>query len=526
MQHTVENSVTLRLPTLLLAASVAASATASPSDTQARALVQKAAQALGLSADNSAWRMNGAFDPFGMAEDWEVEFDASGRWKETLQGEIPYASGFDGHTCWQVDSSGLPLRQVLDHRDLLLLENAVLTGLWALPNGPCQVWKAATGAYTVAIRPRGGTVTAELVLDPRTYLPVTFHANVGVDVDERFAGYKRFGGRVLPTDVGAVVGGQTSHGSVASAVKATIPKESFAIPPRGPQNTSWDHSHTPAVQSRFAFYESVEKPGAYGQLIFVEPLINGKDVGFFLLDTGASGLAISPRVGTALGLRQIGKIAIVGAGGSAGSKVYKAQTLRLGPMAFDEPVFDAFEGLDATLDNLSQALGFKVAGICGFDLFTRASVAIEPLHQTVRLFKPGVAELPRGAHWADVDFDDALPCLQGRFEGNNGFFGLDTGAETTVTFHSWAVRQFKLLRRRTVAGVQSGAGGDLASRTGTLSTFEFAGNRVNGIEVGFATSSSGSFAEPSVAGNIGIGLLGGYGMLFDYAKGRVAFGPR
>ena len=78
--------------------------------------------------------------------------------------------------------------------------------------------------------------------------------------------------------------------------------------------------------------------------VLVRPLINGIDVGPFILDTGASGLVISKNAAEKLRLRAFGEVFVSGVAGKVPCQFRRADTLSLGPVIIDDPVFMVSEG--------------------------------------------------------------------------------------------------------------------------------------------------------------------------------------
>lgn len=52
----------------------------------------------------------------------------------------------------------------------------------------------------------------------------------------------------------------------------------------------------------------------------VRPLLNGREVGYFIFDTGASGFVLDPSVGEALGLRAFGQLQVTSMVGRLASR--------------------------------------------------------------------------------------------------------------------------------------------------------------------------------------------------------------
>ena len=98
--------------------------------------------------------------------------------------------------------------------------------------------------------------------------------------------------------------------------------------------------------------------------VLVRPLVNGKDLGPFILDTGASGLVISKSAADAVGLDAFGEVHVSGVNGKVPCRFRRGTTVTLGPLIVDKPVF-----MEMSLEGIVSGSPSPVAGIIGFDAF-------------------------------------------------------------------------------------------------------------------------------------------------------------
>jgi hypothetical protein len=253
--------------------------------------------------------------------------------------------------------------------------------------------------------------------------------------------------------------------------------------------------------------------------MLVRPLVNGKDVGWFVLDSGAGGMVIDPRAADGLGLRALGEVIAVGAFGPTKARFRVGDTFELGPLTIKGTRF-----MELDLAFLSRSFGVNIGGICGRDLFDRAAVEVVIASESVALHDPARYRL-EGAAWQELFFSGRNPAVRARFEGDReALFKIDTGSDRTVSFHAPAVERHGLLAgRETRASHSTGVGGSQASREGRLAWFELAGTRFESPEVEFAAARQGAFSDAYTAGNIGAGFLREFRIVFDYANRRIAF---
>lgn len=74
---------------------------------------------------------------------------------------------------------------------------------------------------------------------------------------------------------------------------------------------------------------------AAGHLL-VQPLINGRHVGWLLVDTGASSMVVQPEVADALEMPAFGTFKVNAVGGNIDTRYRVAQSFQLGPLIMEE----------------------------------------------------------------------------------------------------------------------------------------------------------------------------------------------
>ncbi len=252
--------------------------------------------------------------------------------------------------------------------------------------------------------------------------------------------------------------------------------------------------------------------------VLVRCEVNGRDAGWFIFDTGAGICVVStPRV-ESLGLKDSGAIEAVGVGGAEAARTVSADSLIVGPLTLrDHPM------LVTDLSFLTPHLGEEIAGVLGYGVFARSVVAMDLATPSVTIFPPddpAHAELA----WEDLELIGRVPAVHARFEGGEGLFRLDTGANGHVTFHQPAVESLGLLDGRDLQDARlGGVGGFVAAKQGELAWFELGGLRTERVPAMFAVEAKGTFAEKDRSGNIGVELLRPFVLHLDYGRSRIAF---
>jgi hypothetical protein len=273
--------------------------------------------------------------------------------------------------------------------------------------------------------------------------------------------------------------------------------------------------------------------GTHGAFILVHPSINGRDVGWFILDTGASGSTISAGAAAAAGLPAIGKAVLAGPTTTATaspveSAVYRCDALRLGPLTLEGLTLT---GLD--FEHASGTFGRPIAGILGRNLLTSAVVEIDGPARAVRLH--GADDAPRSDGAADVPIEmrRGLPHVRASFaDGLDGLFLLDTGANVGVHVAAETVERESLLEaHQGVRGITIDDAQELITfgsservDAGTIESF-----RIGTLECGPVRATFGRpngterRRDAEVDGRIGMELMVRFVVVFDVSRGRVTF---
>ncbi len=262
---------------------------------------------------------------------------------------------------------------------------------------------------------------------------------------------------------------------------------------------------------------ALEVKQVIGSMLLVRPKVNGHEAGWFIFDTGAGVCVISKPHIERLGLERAGSIGAVGVGGNEQTPIYRAESVVLGPMRMaDHPM------IATDLSFLKQHLKEEIVGVIGFGVLSRSVAEMDLEARTIALHDPAEYVLARGA-WGPLNVENRTATVHAKFDGGEGDFGLDTGANGYVTFHEPITREKKLLEgRETTPAKLGGVGGYVEAKAATIAWFELGGVRVEDIQANFAIEPKGSFANAAKAGNIGTAMLKPFVLVLDYANERIA----
>lgn len=449
-------------------------------------------------------------------ERFELLLAGDGRYRRWVSGPLGQLEVFDGDRVIRQDASGLARELDLGDRVEAPLLASILTGAW-IDAADLRVREVAPEALLVDRE--GGPLEFELTLSADSALPATIteETSSGESVMQ-LVDWSRIEGLAIP--MGIVV---RDHAEEEESLDETYTVTEGRVVDLGP--SSFELALTPPED--FAFDASisplVEALRTVTGHVLVHPTVAGKDLGWFILDSGAGAMVLDQAAGSELGLAPLGEVRAVGVVGSATTQFVAGAPLCLGPMTFDVPTF-----VELDLGFLSGVFGVPVGGILGYDLFSRAVVEVDT--ETVALFDARTFEPDPTWPTVALAFQGKTPCAEASFpvqgRAETAWFRLDTGANGALTFHAPAVKSYNLLaNRETHLAEFGGVGGSSSGYFGQLEWFELGGRRIEGLEAGFAMNEVGTFADAYTAGNIGQDIFKGARLVFDFPAEHLYFAP-
>lgn len=446
---------------------------------------------------------------------YTMRYRPNGQYVQSMRGDLMGGFGFDGRRHWQVDPSGFPRNTW--HEDAYEAEavNSILSNRW-LRDGALDlaVLLAASGPDIVLLAKEwGNQLSVAITIDSQTWLPKavkieTHSGSTRIDLGSwGLAGKEKIPFNAQIDQDGEVAKLEVNH----AATSDTVNPSSYSMPSAIPTDSAYDPSIKPEVESKTV----------RGHL-FVHPMVNGKDIGWFILDTCAEVMMIDEHIADSISLQKLGGSAITGIGGTIVEPYRRASELTLGPAKIHNITFSQ---LDATF--LTKAFGITVAGIVGADVLKRFVVTIDVEKPTVAIADRSSYRLPSGA-WLPLIFLGGNPAVEGIVEGDRrGWIELDTGSNSQIMIDSPFVREQHLLDdRKTQANQTGGFGGTATTRLGTLEWLELAGHRFTNVQAEFSLAEHGALANRDLIGIIGQPLMKPFTIVYDFAGYRAAFVPK
>lgn len=361
---------------LVLVAALAPAAHGAPSSTEALARVRAAVGYERLQSQASGVVARGTARYRGLDSKFTFLFTPDNRYRSEIAGPLGRIAGFNGTVGWEVDSTRMPRVLELEDLEVEQFRAWIHAGRWMASDGPFAVTLDATKTdeqrVALSLKLKGGLLEATVFVDRATWLPqrVTRRSPAGEEIIE-LTDYREALGFRFPRRLTRTLGGVTTVFDVSSVAANQIPSLPLFEPVTArPADTSWDTSAPARVEAQ-------RMPSGH---ILVHPLVNGKDVGWFLLDTGAGGMVIDTKAAERLAMPALGETVVVGAVAS-----------RTGKLAWFELGGHRFENLEVEL--AAKSGGFS-------DPYTVGNIGVGVLCRFRIIFDFGnkrVAFVPRNA---------------------------------------------------------------------------------------------------------------------------------
>lgn len=459
--------------------------------------------------------LTGTADFRGVSSSYSLMFDYGGQFVQTVGGHLGQTLGCDGRNYWEIDASGATRHLAFEDVDRAEALMLLLTDRWLDFKAPIDrkvEGPDPDGTYKVILSLHVSGLKETVRIDPATWMPSGAEFEIAASKTTiELSDWKAAGPQKVPFVAKVTEAGLTDTYRVDEGKTAPDLPYIYTMPSKSPDDIAYAADVAASVPAKRA-------PSGH---MLVHPRVNGVDVGWFILDSGADSMVIDKSIADSQGLPILGKESVVGVGGVVQEPFRTVSAFTLGPATMRNVNFIEFD-----LKQLSDYFGVKLAGVVGFDFFRRFIVQIDLKKPSVEIDNVADFHLQQG-DWSKIEFSSGNPAVQASFEGDRkGWFRLDTGANGTVTFHSPAVERMHLLDgRQTTAIGMAGVGGVTEARSGKLAWFDLGGHRFNNVAAVFSLAKVGAFADRYLDGNIGQDLMEPFTVVFDFGGSRVALLP-
>jgi len=460
--------------------------------------------------------VSGDVDNFGSRGTFDLYLSADGRFLQVIDAEIGEEVAYDGARGWVADQTQLVRDQSRSEWAWAYLRANATGNNWNAIESRFRVQKSgydmSSSGETWIISDNQSPFEATLKIDPATNLiaEIEYVGGFGHEL-MKFSNYADTNGVLVASKIVQTLDGidyrviNITHRERLNSLSEAIYRPSQSVP----DDYQFDLSVSPELEVRKT---------AAGHFL-VRPIIDGIQMGWFFLDTGASVSTIDKSAVHKLNLSQVGQIPLLSIFGRVEAPVYSAHTLSLGPITIMGTTLTEMD-----LAPFNQALGEEIEGVIGYPLFARSIIEIDISKDRVLIHDPATFQLDAG-HWEELILDSNHPIIRASFEGNHeGTFRLDIGAgQSNVVFHTETVDALNMLAGKETIEQDVGIG---VIAVGELGWIEFAETRFENIPAAFSRAESGPFADNTTNGNIGVGLLSNFTLIFDYQNARIAFIPK
>lgn len=445
----------------------------------------------------------------GLRARWQHATHVDGRVAERVASRLPFDWVYDGDRGRTRDPSGHVGPLDLTDLEFFRLSAAVLTGRWLCADGRVEVGPARIVGerYVVPLRWSGGDGRYTLTVDARSHLPVELAATSGAPGQARYERFEVRGWCLMPRSLTFDAGHLRDTLTVDTVARC---EDIDATAPGDTSDDDFDASTTGALRVGRT---------PRGRLPLVYPRVDGREVGAFLFDTGASAMAIDAALADRLSLPALGRTWVSTSDGGTGACFRRASSFALGPVKLRAPTL-----LELDLAAMREVFGVSLAGIVGYDVFARCVVDLRGDGAAITLRAPG-SVIAHDLRWAPLRFEDRCPLVRCASAGGDGLFALDSGSASAVTCYAAAAEAWGLATTTRAATRMHGASGSRAVPTRTLAHFAVADARFEAVKAVILTSRDGLGGAHGRYGTVGWPLLRRLDATLDYPHARIGL-PR
>ncbi len=446
----------------------------------------------------------------------------TGRFADSFAiGPATGANGFDGTNGWAKDPSGtVTIQNGGDELQLDTNEAYRRANLW---------WRADRGgaeikddgektdggnSYDVlTVTPKGGK-PFDAWFDTKTHLLYrTVEQQGPKTITNTFTDYRAVDGAMIAFHAHGNEG-DTKYDQDTDVTKAEFlraqPDSAFAAPAVKVN----DYAIAGGSETTFPFH-------LYNNHIYADVTVNGKGPYQFIFDTGGVNLLTPPLV-SELGLKSEGQMQGGGAGsGHVDVGLTKVAALGLGKATVKDQLFAVL-----ALNAMSPIEGVPMPGMVGFETFRRFVTRVDYGNGTITLIDPKAFSPNDAGTPVPFNFNGNTIEIQASYDGKPGAFTIDTGSRASITLNGpWAAKNGIGKDNGIDAVTGWGVGGPSRAVAMRGKTLQIGSFTVNGAVTEVSTDKGGAFADASIAGNIGAGILKRYVVTMDYEHQKIYLKP-
>ena len=434
------------------------------------------------------------------------------------------ANGYDGVHVWTKDNSGIVTLQEGADAVPLAVNNAYRNAnLWWLPDrGGAEIKSAgqkleAGVSYDILnVTPKGG-IAFDAWFDSKTHLLYRIaERQGGVLTTTTMTNYGVYDGTMQAVDT-VVSTGDAKYDNHLTLKTVRFLAKSDPVAYAVPASAAADFEIANGAHSATFPFDLLSNH------IHTHVMINGKGPYYFVVDTGGVNL-LTPELAHELGAKIEGEREVRGAGeGTATSGLAHVDEIKLGGAAIRNQLFVTY-----ALDSLYPSGGTHMQGMVGYEVFRRFVTRVDYGSRTMTLIDPKAFDASDAGVPVKIAFNGSAAVVNGSYDGVPAKFQIDTGARSALTLDAPFVAA-----NHVGSGVKSvdavdgwGVGGPSRARVmrgGILKIGDMI--EIDHPVTGMGTDKAGAFADPSLSGNIGGGILKRFVVTFDYGHSTMYLKP-
>lgn len=434
------------------------------------------------------------------------------------------ANGYDGTHVWNRDNSGIVTLQEGGDATPLAINNAYRNAnLWWMPNrGGADIrqsgQKSERGSdYDVlTVTPKNGAAF-DAWFDTKTHLLYRIaERQGGVMVTTTTTNYRAYNGTMQAVDTVSSTGdAKYDNHLTLKAVEFLAKSEpaAYAVPP----SAAADFAIANGAHAVTIPFDLIANH------IHAHVMINGKGPYYFVFDTGGVNI-LTPELAHELGAKIEGESEVRGAGeGTATSGLTHVDEIRLGDAVIKDQLFVAY-----ALDSLYPTGGTHMQGMIGYEVFRRFVTRIDYGARTISLIDPKSFDPSEAGTPIKLAFNGNAATIEGSYDSIPAKWQIDTGARSSLTLDAPFVAVNHIgTNAKTVTAVDGwGVGGPTHARIMRGGVLKLGTSiSIDHPVTGMGLDKAGAFADPSLSGNIGGGVLKRFVVTFDYSHSTMYLKP-
>ena len=257
-----------------------------------------------------------------------------------------------------------------------------------------------------------------------------------------------------------------------------------------------------------------------GSRIYIPATVNGVETEV-LLDSGAEMTVLDKSFAERLGLQPGGDVAAIGTGGVGSAQFASGVTIELDGITFaDRNV--------AVIDfaAISQAIGRPLPVVLGKDAFNGLIIDVDFPGRRIALHERDGFAAPEGLVEVPLVSTGSIRAVPLSIEGREPvLFDFDTGNGGALIIYPAYAEAGRFLEGRPQTTVLAGAvGGVRESGMATVRSLGLAGFEVRDVPTVFPPAGPSAVDSDRTAGNVGLGVLGRFRLVTDFAGDRLWLG--